>query len=167
MENYLADRIGWLVSSRDQYGDVVRIAPDTLVTHDPEMAHEVLATTNDTYLLDTGQLTGRRARAGAVGELDSWMAVRRNIWHGFAEQLASSHLSRLTGDATAMLDSHATSTGDLVETCRQVSGRLIVDFCLGGDEAGADLRSEAAARANALFTTGLQVLQASEPRRRW
>jgi cytochrome P450 len=167
MKNYLADRMGWLIASKDRYGDVVRLAPGTLVTHDPEVAHEVLATTNDTYLLETGQLAGRRSRASAVGRLDSWMAVRRNIWHGFAEQLATSHLSRLSADASTLLDTHATPGADLVDTCRQVSGRLIVDFCLGGDGAGPDLRSEAAIRANALFTTALRTLQSGEPRRRW
>ncbi len=167
MENYLADRIGWLQTSRDRYGDLARIAPGTVVTHDPQTAHQVLAETNETYLLETGQLAGRRSRAQAAGRLDRWMAVRRNIWHSFADQLAVSHLSRLTDDAVALLDEHAGSSTDLVDRCRQVSGRLIVDFCLGGDPDQSGLLSAAAARANALFMTALSVLQRGEPRLRW
>ncbi len=167
MENYLADRIGWLEESRNRYGDVVRIAPGLLVTHDPDTAHSVLTSTNDTYLLETSQLAGRRRREQAMSRIDNWMAVRRNIWHGFAEQLADSHLSRLTADATKLLDLHAGTSADLVDTCRHVSGRLIVDFCLGGDPGQAGLLSDVASRANALFTTALSVLQEGEARWRW
>lgn len=168
LENYVADRIGWLRDTKNAYGDVVRISPDTLVVHDPAVAHRVLAQTNDTFLLETGQLAGRRRRAAAMARLGRWMAVRRTIWHGFADALAASHLSRVTASAHTVLDRYAGTDNDLVESCRMATGRLIVDFCLGGttDGAGTDLRSEAASRAHALFSDAQAVLTQGESRRR-
>lgn len=166
MDAYVADRIGWLSASRHRYGDLVRITPDTVVTHDPETAHRILATTNETYMLETGQLGGRRRRAEAMARLGRWMAVRRNIWHGFADTLTASHLARLGARAVELLDEHAGPDGDLVRACRMLTGRLIIDFCLGGEPERSDLRSEVARRANRLFERSLSVLTDGESRRR-
>lgn len=167
IEAYTADRIGWLGRTRDQYGDVVRLSPDTCVVHDPAQAHQVLATTNDTFFLDTALLANRSARDRAMSTLADWMAVRRDIWHGFADQLTSHHLRRFAGLAEADLRKLAGERLDPVATFRDICGRMIVDFCLGGDPADADALGAAAAKANALFTTALAVLGKGESRVRW
>ncbi|GAA5706854.1 cytochrome P450 [Streptomyces avermitilis] len=167
MAPYLADRIGWLRATQKEYGDIVRLGPDTLVVHDPELAHEILARTNDTYLLETSQLAGRRQRAAAQARLDTWMAVRQGMWHGFAGRLAEVHLARLMAQVGLLLDLHAGDDKDLVERCRATTGRLIVDFCIGGDPRHAALCDEAVTRADLLFTSAQNALVQKETRRRF
>lgn len=167
MDRYLADRIGWLRSTQREYGDVVRMSPDTLVVHDPALAHQVLAETNDTYLLETGQLTGRRRRAAAQARVEQWMRVRHGMWHGFAGRLAELHLARLMTDIGQLIERNAGADRDLVDTCRATTGRLIVDFSLGGDPTEVGLCDEAAARADRLFTSAQEVLVQQETRRRF
>ncbi|MBY8846667.1 cytochrome P450 [Streptomyces sp. SP2-10] len=167
MDAYLASRIGWLQATQKQYGDIVRLGPDTLVVHDPELAHEVLARTNDTYLLETRQLAGRRQRATAQARLDKWMAVRQGMWHGFASRLMEAHLAHLMAEAGLLLDLYAGDDKDLADRCRATTGRLIVDFCIGGDPKHAALCEEAAVRADLLFTSAQAALIQKETRRRF
>ncbi|MFG2805869.1 cytochrome P450 [Streptomyces massasporeus] len=167
MESYLADRIRWLRTTRKEYGDIVRLAPGTMVVHDPELAHEILARTNDTYLLETRQLAGRRQRAAAQARLDRWMAMRHGMWQGFAGHLTETHLARQMAQAGPLLDRHAGDDRDLVDRCRATTGRLIVDFCVGGDPAYSTLAEEAAARADLLFTSAQAALVQQETRHRF
>ncbi|MFI9386735.1 cytochrome P450 [Kutzneria sp. NPDC052558] len=166
MPDYLADRIGWLRDSRPRYGDVVRLAPGTLVAHHPSAAHEVLARTNDTYLLETSQLGGRRQRAAQAAGLERWMLLRRTMWRGVASRLAADGLDQSTAEAAALVAAHVGGTGELLGACRAITGRLIVDFCLGGDPRP-DFRAGTAARADQLFTKSLAALVDGESRRRF
>lgn len=167
MDAYLADRIGWLQATRKEYGDIVRLGPDALVVHDPGLAHEVLVRTNDTYLLETRQLAGRRQRAAAQARLNRWMAVRHGMWRGFATRLREVHLARLMAEVGRLLDLYAGDDEDLVDRCRATTGRLIIDFCIGGDTKHAALCEEAAARADLLFTSAQAALVQKETRRRF
>ncbi len=74
---YQRDRLAWLTASREKYGDLVRLAPDIVVVHDAELAHEVLVSTNDLYTVDNMLGSGRRQRAPNEEHLKVWMPVRR------------------------------------------------------------------------------------------
>src|SRR5690606_6921328 len=69
LDAYQADRLGWLRRAHCEYGDLVRITPSMTVVNHPEVAHEILADTNDRFLLDTATLAGRRHRAAQTRRL--------------------------------------------------------------------------------------------------
>jgi cytochrome P450 len=167
VRGYEADRMGWLRRTRDEYGDVVRLAPDTIVVHHRVTAHSVLASTNDAFLLDTSLLAGRRHRRRAHAGLDAWQTTRRDVWHGFADRIARDHLHRLVDVARAEFDAGAGEEHDLLDVCRRVCGRALVDFCVGGDDADPTLVPELVRHADALFTSALSVLASGEARVRW
>jgi len=39
--------IGWLAGRRERHGHLVRLAPGAVVVHNAQLAHEVLAATNE------------------------------------------------------------------------------------------------------------------------
>lgn len=167
VRRYEADRMGWLRRTREEYGDVVRLAPDTVVVHDRGTAHGVLASTDAAFLLDTSLLAGRRHRRRAHAGLDAWQATRRDVWHGFADRIARDHLRRLVDVARAEFAAGAGEKHDLLDVCRRVCGRALVDFCVGGDDTDPTLVPELIRHADALFTSALSVLATGEARVRW
>ncbi|RSM77796.1 cytochrome P450 [Kibdelosporangium aridum] len=162
---YQRDRIGWLTRTKERYGDFVRLSPGAIVVHDPETAHSILAATNDAYLLDTALSSGNRARRRLLDSTPDWMATRRDVWHGFAAQLAVPHVRRLLDATRDQL--HAGGVGDLLTTCRAVCGRAIVDLCIGGDPADRPPIAGIAAHADKLFLTAQDVLDSGEARLSW
>lgn len=79
LPEYEADRLGWLVRTRAEFGDVVRLAPNAVVVHDLELARRVLGGTNDDYLLDSAQLAGRRQQNALRRRVPEWMRLRRLV----------------------------------------------------------------------------------------
>jgi cytochrome P450 len=163
---YQRDRLAWLSSSRDRYGDLVRLAPHIVVVHDAELAHEVLVCTNDLYTVDNMLGSSRRQRAKSEAHLKVWMPVRRDVWRAIADRITQLHVARAISDLEDGLRQHAGRPVDLVAACRSVLGVAIVDFCLGGQAEPDQLRTVCAA-ADDLFLSALRALVNGEGRVAW
>src|SRR5215213_2115032 len=92
---YERDRHGWLVRTREEFGDVVRLAPGVVVVHDPDLIHEALAGTNEIFFLDSALIAGRRSRRALIANIPQWMQIRRHTWHSMDRRMVSAHLERL------------------------------------------------------------------------
>jgi unspecific monooxygenase len=163
---YERDRIGWLATNRDRYGDVVRLGPAAVAVHDVGLAHEVLAATNDVYTVDATFRAGAGARRQLEDYLTEWMRVRRDVWRCLAEQVTHLHLHRFSADLDRELRAGAGQETDVLAAVRGILGRAIVDFCVGGGT-GADDRAALYTSADALFRTALHSLVNGEPRVPW
>jgi cytochrome P450 len=163
---YQRDRLAWLTASRDRYGDVVRLAPDIVVVHDAELAHEVLAATNETYTVDSMLRAGRRERELNEAHLRAWMPVRRDVWLAIADRITQLHIERAISDVDAGLRRHSGRRIDIVSACRAMLGAAIVDFCLGGHAQPALLTTICEA-ADDLFLAALRALVNGEGRVAW
>jgi len=163
---YQRDRLAWLTASREKYGDVVRLAPDIVVVHDAELAHEVLASTNDTYTVDSMLRAGRRERELNEAHLRVWMPVRRDVWRAIADRITQLHVERAISDVDAGLRHHSGRRIDIVSACRAMLGAAIVDFCLGGHAQPALLATVCEA-ADDLFLSALRALVNGEGRTAW
>ncbi len=163
---YQRDRIAWLVGNRDTYGDIVRLAPGTAVVHDAELAHEILAATDDSYTIDSMLRAGRRQRELNEAHLRQWMRVRRGVWRTVAERVTRLHAERIATDLKADLRRHAGRQVDVLAVCRAMLGRAIADFCVGGERNATDL-AELCAAADDLFVSALDSLVNGEGRVGW
>jgi cytochrome P450 len=163
---YQRDRLAWLVASRERYGDVVRLSPEIVVVHDAELAHEVLAATNDTYMLDSTLRAGKRERARNEAHLDEWMRTRRDVWRAVAERITRLHVDRFVSEFEADLRRHSGRPVDVVNVSRTMLGRAIVDFCLGAEASRATL-AEVCQAADNLFIAALRALVSGEGRVAW
>lgn len=163
---YESDRIGWLASNRDTYGDVVRLTPKIVAVHHPELAHRVLAATNEDYTVDALlKSTGREWRA-LQAYLTEWMQVRRDVWKSLSDRLTQVHLERFTDRFSADFAALSGQRIDVLATCRRILGRAIVDFCVGGDPDRSAL-DDLYESADALFRTALTALVGGEGRTWW
>lgn len=163
---YESDRIGWLARNRDAYGDVVRLSPKIVAVHHPELAHRVLAATNEEYTVDALlKSTGREWRA-LQAYLTEWMQVRRGVWKSLSDQLTQVHLERFTDRFSGDLAAYSGQPIDVLATCRRILGRAIVDFCVGGDVDRSTL-DDLYESADALFQTALTALVGGEGRTWW
>ncbi|MFE7743025.1 cytochrome P450 [Nocardia sp. NPDC057455] len=161
---YQHDPIGWMVGARVAYGDVVQLAPGIVVLFDPDATHRVLSETNVNYVVDSGRLAGARSRRERLSRLSTWKLIRRDLWHGFDSELVDAHVRRYREwMGGADLDRDA----GLVDVCRDLCGRGIVDFYLGGDRGTAALVTEIRAAADQLFARSLETLDRAEARVRW
>jgi unspecific monooxygenase len=163
---YQADRIGWLTTSRDRYGDVVRLAPKIIVVSDAELAHQVLAATDGRYTVDATLRSGAGERRALEEYLTNWMRVRREVWKSLADRLNQLHVTRFAAHLSAELGGRAGDQGDVLATVRRLLGRAIVDFCVGAEPDRAALDTVYGA-ADELFQTALQALVGGEGRARW
>lgn len=159
MPEYDRDRVGWLDRSRDEYGDVVRLAPHVVVVHDAEAAYQVLAGTNRDFQLDDA------VRADQIGDLrdrlPDWMRRRRWVTRAIGRHLTPAHVGRLVGLLVEELDRYAGTPDDLVGLCRKVCGRANVRFVVGDDSA------ELVDAAATAFDDWMTVIEAGEARVRW
>lgn len=136
---YDQDRIGWLTSTKDRYGDVVRLAPDITVLHDPADIHQVLAATNRDYILDNALEPGRRFDQRAQAALQDWMDIRRRTWHSLDREMVAAHLSRIRESLTSGLRETAGTDIDVFAFAQRLFGEAVAGFCLGADGAVDDV----------------------------
>jgi cytochrome P450 len=163
---YESDRVGWLARNRDRYGDVVRLSPKMVAVHRPELAHRVLAATNDEYTIDALLKSTAREWRALQAYLAEWMQVRREVWKSVSERLTQVHLERFTDRLAADLATHSGRRIDVLATCRRMLGRAIVDFCVGGEPDRSTL-DDLYESADALFRTALTALVGGEGRAWW
>ncbi|NUO60704.1 MAG: cytochrome P450 [Hamadaea sp.] len=163
---YQSDRLGWLATNRDRFGDVVRLSSNVIAVHHPELVHQVLAQTNHAYTVDNGLRAGRRERLEQQAHVAEWMAVRREIWSAIADQLTIRHAERFTARVTDELTDLTSSPFDLTQACRRLLGRALTDFCAGAEADPSRLETLAEA-ADSLFGTALQALLSHEGRVGW
>lgn len=146
------DRIGWLVTTRDRYGDVVRIGPKAFVVHEAQAVHEILANTGKDYLLDTAAVADGRERRRLQEASTDWMAIRTGIW-------------RLTNnpdtvDIAPTIDRFLQEYAGQPDACASVTGRTVTSLCIGDD-------LDVAGKGKQAFEKALEVLDSYEGRLRW
>jgi cytochrome P450 len=163
---YQYDRIGWLRANRDRYGDVVRLAPKIVAVHHPELAHQVLAGTDDGYAVDPLLRSTRRDRRALEAYQAEWTRVRRGVWRSLSARITQLHLARFTTRLGADLAGYADRPVDVLAACRLLLGRAIVDFCVGGGADRSEL-DELYGSADELFHTALAALVGGEGRTWW
>jgi unspecific monooxygenase len=164
---YEADSIGWLTRTRAEYGDVVRMSNDVVVVHDPQLAHQVLAGTNNAYLHDTSDDAGKRGQERAAASVGQEMSTRRGVFHTFADHLTRVHHERFVGSLEAEVARRAGQPLDVVATLRRISGRALVDFCFGGGRTAPDRLAAIADATSAMADDLLAAMNQREARVRW
>jgi unspecific monooxygenase len=146
------DRIGWLVATRQKYGDVVRIGPRTFVAHDADAVREILSHTGKDYLLDTSSIADSRERHRLQEAKTDWMAVRTGIW-----RLTN---GPATAEVGATIDRFLKEYGGKPDACARVTGRTVTSLCVGDD-------ADVAGKGQRAFEEALDLLDSYEGRLRW
>lgn len=164
---YEADSIGWLTRTRAEYGDVVRMSNDVVVVHDPQLAHQVLAGTNDAYLHDTADVGGKRGQDRTAAGVGEQMSVRRNVFHTFADHLTRVHHQRFVSALETEIAARAGEQLDVLATLRRISGRALVDFCFGGGRTTPEDLAALTSAISAMSDDLLAAMNRREARMRW
>ncbi len=160
---YEQDRIGWLTRTRADFGDIVRLAPNAVVIHDPEDIHRVLAETNDAFILDGAVRDDARTLRNLVGSLDEWQQIRRHTWHVFGREVVGAHLRRIDTILADRIAATAGSDLDVFATAQRLCGEASADFLFGGDGPVVDEVDQ----VERLFWQSLDMARRREARLRW
>ncbi len=163
MLDYERDRLAWLVRTRDEFGDMVRLAPGVIVIHNPDLIHEVLAGTNEKFLLDSALIAGRRSRRALIANIPQWMQIRRHTWHSLDRRMVNAHLERLRVALTEGVRASAGVNVDVFAFAQRLCGAAVADFCLGAEGSVDDVVDA----AEELFWTSARLTGRAEPRVRW
>lgn len=157
------DPIGWLERTKRDYGDAVRLDPDTVVMHHPQAVHRLLSWTNGAVILDNALLDERASQRDLLARLPEWMAVRRDTLRSLHRNLIEAHLSRITGALRSGLAAHAGHEVDVFQVAQRLCGQAVADFCLGADGP----TTEVVDAVEALFWVSLELTEKREARRRF
>ncbi|MFC0626697.1 cytochrome P450 [Kribbella deserti] len=155
------DPLGWMVRTREKYGDVVRLDSSMVVVHDPAIAHEVLRTTNDEYMLDNRLEASKRGQQELLDGLPSWMDARRYLARGVSRPILASHLPRLQRYLGSAVQDAAGHHEDLFDVTQRLLGAATADYCLGG---GDEDLGEVTKAVEEMFWVSLQVTDSAESR---
>lgn len=161
--DYEQDRIGWLTRTRDEYGDIVRLAPGAVVIHDPEEIHRVLAETNKAFILDGAIADDSRSIRNLIDGLDEWQEIRRQAWHVFGREVVAAHLQRIDAILADRIAATAGRELDIFAAAQRLCGEASADFLFGGD---GPVQAEVD-NVEQLFWESLHMAKQREPRVRW
>ncbi|WP_369192014.1 cytochrome P450 [Streptomyces sp. R08] len=133
---YEADRIGFLRRSHREYGDVFSYDEHTLFVIDPELAHEALIRTGDTFVTELAPFDMRRDTDRAAEHATSWMPERRSAWPGLNRTAAAMTDEPTVAILDAVITDGAGQDVDVLTTMRTLTARTIAEYCFGADHAG-------------------------------
>lgn len=164
LAEFRRDPLSWLRGAQHAGGDGARLARGIIAVFEPDTVHRVLAETNTNFVIDSGGIAGARGRAARLDRLPAWMTVRRELWRGFRADIVDAHIARSPHWLPADLFGVET---ELVEACRDLCGRGIADFCLGGDTETQSLTDDIHTAATKLFASSYDAIDRAEARVRW
>ncbi len=98
------DPLTWLRTARDEFGDVVRLAFDTVVVHHPTDARAVLAATNSGFIMDKPPVrrTSSQVQDHEV-RMRIWLQENSHVWRTFSRSTVATHLDRITERLSGLL----------------------------------------------------------------
>ncbi|MGW0433505.1 cytochrome P450 [Micromonospora sp. NPDC003197] len=159
--DYEDDPLGWMIRTRTEYGDVVRLDPESIVVHDPRLVHHALMETNADFILDNSFVGGRRGRKELLDGLPEWMSVRRYLNRGVVRPVLLAHVGRIEQRMRRTVGSLANQDIDLFDEAQRMLGAATADYCVGGGDDDVD----AVARAvEEVFWASLDVTDSKESR---
>ncbi|WP_174187816.1 cytochrome P450 [Nocardia barduliensis] len=164
LAEYRRDPLTWLQRAQQTGADGTRLARGIIAVFEPDTVHRVLTETNTNFIIDSGGIAGARGRTARLARLPAWMTVRRELWRGFRADIVDAHIARSPRWLPA--DPSSLGTG-LVEACRDLCGRGIADFCLGGDTRTQKLIDDIHTAAADLFASSYSAIDRAEARVRW
>ncbi|MEU1519812.1 cytochrome P450 [Streptomyces sp. NPDC005811] len=132
---YEADRIGFLRRCHRAYGDVFSFDERTVFVIDPDVTHEVLARTGQSFVTELAPFDMRRDLDQAAAQATAWMSARRAAWPGLNRTAVAASDDRTVEILDAVLADGADPEGDVLTTMRVFSARAIADHCFGTDAA--------------------------------
>lgn len=131
--DYDNDRLAFLTRCREDFGDVFRFSPTTVVVSDPEIIHDVFIRTNGDFRAEGTLFSGDRATAEAqTAETDENMLARRRSWSGVNQAAAAAHGGRFLEHLDRLVRRRAGAAVEVLPLMKEFSGVAIVDYCLGG-----------------------------------
>ncbi len=137
------DPITWLRTARDEFGDVVRLAFDTVVVQHPADARTVLSATNSSFAMD--KVPFRRTSSQArdhEARMRIWLQENNHVWRTFSRSTVATHLDRITDRLSSLLG-EADSEGDVFTAARRICGYTTTDFLLGRSDLADDVAGAA------------------------
>ncbi|MEV6810563.1 cytochrome P450 [Micromonospora sp. NPDC051296] len=133
---YDADRIGFLRRCHREYGDVFSFDERTVFVADPDLAHEVLARTNHSFVTELAPFGNRPDVDRAAEEADAWMSARRTVWPGLNRAAAGAADRRTVELFDTVTDATAGREVDVLTVMRDFTAHAVADYCFGADAAG-------------------------------
>ncbi|MFJ3667322.1 cytochrome P450 [Streptomyces sp. NPDC090106] len=133
---YESDRIGFLRRCHREYGDVFSYDEHTLFVIDPQLTHEALTGTGDTFVTELAPFDMRRDLDRATEHATSWLPERRAAWPGL-NRTAVARTDDLTVKVLeAVIADGAGREVDVLSTMRTLTARTIAEYCFGADHSG-------------------------------
>ncbi|MFJ3306610.1 cytochrome P450 [Streptomyces sp. NPDC086549] len=133
---YEADRIGFLRHCHREYGDVFSFDEQTVFVIDPDLTHEALARTGQSFVTELAPFDMRRNLDQAAARATAWMSARRAAWPGLSRSTAATTDDRTLEILDAVMGSSADRVVDVLTTMRAFTARAIAEYCFGPDSAG-------------------------------
>ncbi|MEU9339645.1 cytochrome P450 [Streptomyces sp. NPDC048278] len=133
---YEADRIGFLRRCHREYGDVFSYDEQTVFVIDPDVTHQVLARTGESFVTELAPFDMRRDLDEAAEQAASWMSARRAVWPALNRSAAAASDRRTVEILDAVLADGAGREADVLTTMRAFTARAIAEYCLGADSGG-------------------------------
>lgn len=130
---YEADRIGFLRRCHRQYGDVFSYDDHTWFVIDPELAHEALTRTGDSFVTELAPFDMRRDLDQASAHAMAWMSDRRSAWPGLNRTAAATTDDLTATTLDAVVADGAGRDVDVLTMMRTLTARTIAAYCFGAD----------------------------------
>ncbi|MEW1777055.1 cytochrome P450 [Streptomyces sp. NPDC086777] len=133
---YEADRIGFLRRCHQEYGDVFSYDEQTVFVIDPDLTHEVLTRTGQSFVTELAPFDMRRDLDEAAAQAASWMSARRAVWPGLNRSAAAASDRRTVEILDAVVTDGAGREADVLTTMRAFTAQAIAEYCFGADADG-------------------------------
>ncbi|HEU5331145.1 MAG TPA: cytochrome P450 [Actinocrinis sp.] len=143
------DPIAWLTRTRDEFGDIVRITPDTIVIHHPDDVQRLLLMTNTDFAMDKAPRAHTSRQRDHEARQAGWLEENPYAWRIFTRPTVAGHLDRIARQIARQLSLEANTDRDIFTGARRVCGHAIADYLLGRDDRTGDIAEDASSTAQA------------------
>ncbi len=130
---YDADRIGFLLRSHSEYGDVFAFDERTVFVIDPALAHDALTRTNRSFITELAPFEGRPDLDKIADQDGAWMAARRTVWPGLNHCAAAAADQRTMEIFDRIAGGTAGREIDVLTMMLTFTAHAVADYCFGPD----------------------------------
>ncbi|MFC7586491.1 cytochrome P450 [Nonomuraea antimicrobica] len=162
---YERDRLGFLTRCHEEFGDVFRFSPMTVVVGHPDTVHDLFLRTNVDFRTEGSLFSGDRTPAAAqTRETDVNMLARRKGWRGVNKSAAAAHGARFLGHLDSAVRDSGGRAVEVLAMMKEFFGLAVADYCLGGH--GDDV-TDVAEAVDVSAKTSVRLMASSLSLPRW
>ncbi|WMS88113.1 cytochrome P450 [Pleionea litopenaei] len=127
------DPVGWMLETKPEFGDMVRLDSETVVIHDAGLIEKVCSETNEDYILDNAMTAGKHGRKKLIDGIAEWMQSRKYLGKALNRHVLTQHIGRAGVSLEREVDKRSDQEQDLFDASQNLLGCAVADFVVGAD----------------------------------